>query len=330
MYTIQTIDTHAISDQQLQALYQLETAMTERYGFLPRIANADDYRSSYLSTFAEGDELLLIQNSDQPHGVISFKASADWNGKARYELTLRLSVPTIRPALAEVLHSLLAEKTAQHPYIAVITYNAELTDLLKNYTAKTQLKANVYTLDKQAIDLPMLDALATQCQAQNENLTLTYVNGLPDQYLDQWCSLFAETGTDMADEREEAYVPYIITPEVQRKNQAKWATTNLAHHCCMIFDGEQMVAITNVSVNNNDPRFPYQFMVGVKADYRGRGLGKWLYAAMYQKLAQAVDFETLHVKHHPENTAAIAVSEWAGYQLGYQETTCLVEFSKKA
>ncbi|SHJ90690.1 hypothetical protein SAMN02745248_01268 [Hathewaya proteolytica DSM 3090] len=70
---------------------------------------------------------------------------------------------------------------------------------------------------------------------------------------------------DMTDAREEGYVKYIITPDKQRKFNESNKKTNITHHCYMIFnDCSEMVAKSNVSVNNNDPRFPYQFMIGVK------------------------------------------------------------------
>jgi ribosomal protein S18 acetylase RimI-like enzyme len=71
----------------------------------------------------------------------------------------------------------------------------------------------------------------------------------------------------------------------------------------------EMIAKSNVSVNNNDPRFPYQFMIGVKRSYRGRTLVKWLYASMYKKLFENVAFEKALVSHHPENKPAINISE---------------------
>lgn len=71
---------------------------------------------------------------------------------------------------------------------------------------------------------------------------------------------------------------------------------------------------------NNGSRFPYQFMIGVKRSYRGRSLGKWLYASMYKRLFENVDFEKVLVCHHPDNIPAINISNWIGYKFNYLET----------
>jgi len=90
-----------------------------------------------------------------------------------------------------------------------------------------------------------------------------------------------------------------------------------------------MVGKTNVSVNNNDLRFPYQFMIGVSRPCGGRSLCKWLYAAMYKKLWKDGDFEKILVLHHPENKPIIDITEWIGYKLNYLETTYLSSINIK-
>jgi glutathione peroxidase-family protein len=105
----------------------------------------------------------------------------------------------------------------------------------------------------------------------------------------------------MPDTREDGYVEYIVTPEKQRQINDSNKKRNITHHCYMIFNSSnEMIAKSNVSVNNNNPRFPYQFMIGFKRSYRGRSLRKWLYASMYKRLFEGVAFEKVIVCHHPQ------------------------------
>nr|WP_142415599.1 GNAT family N-acetyltransferase [Hathewaya massiliensis] len=62
-------------------------------------------------------------------------------------------------------------------------------------------------------------------------------------------------------------------------------------------------------------------MIGVESSYRGRSLGKWLYASMYKRLLETVDFDRVLVCHHPTNKHAINISEWIGYKFNYLMTT---------
>jgi ribosomal protein S18 acetylase RimI-like enzyme len=167
----------------------------------------------------------------------------------------------------------------------------------------------------------MLDKSIKEYGARNSNLSIRYTDFIYEEYIQQYCDLFMETMEDMTDVQEEGYVPYVITPEKQRGINDSFKKRNITHNCYMIFNSNnEMVAKSNVSVNNKDPRFPYQFMIGVKRAYRGRSLGKWLYASMYKRLYENVDFERVLVCHHPENKPAINVSQWVGYRFNYLET----------
>ncbi|SHJ90720.1 hypothetical protein SAMN02745248_01269 [Hathewaya proteolytica DSM 3090] len=53
-------------------------------------------------------------------------------------------------------------------------------------------------------------------------------------------------------------------------------------------------------------------------------MGKWLYASMYKKLVEDVEFEKTIVYHHVENHHAINISKWIGYKFNYLETTYIV------
>jgi len=321
MFTIEKFD-----EGNLQELFLIESTMVEKYGFLNRFRNADEYKDLFLPPFTMGDnELFIIRKGALPCGVISFVKSADWGGKERYDLTIRLGDTHISELLLACLKQFICEKITEHKQIAIITYNDELKGLIDGFSSKVQLKANVYTLDKNDIDVSALSKHIAEYQAINSNLRMVYTDIISEEYIEQWCNLFMEASLDMTDEKEDAYVRYVMTPEKQRQSMESAAKKNITHHCYMIFDEGEMVGKTNVAVNGNDSRFPYQFMIGVKAQYRGRGLGKWLYATMYKKLFEEVDFEKANVKHHPENKSIINISEWIGYKFAFRETTYLVQ-----
>lgn len=102
---------------------------------------------------------------------------------------------------------------------------------------------------------------------------------------------------------EPAFIKYPLTVEKQRQNNESNQLTQTIHHSCIILNEEgKMVGMSNVRVGQNDPRFPYQFMIGVKRAYRGKHLGKWMYAEMYKRLYDTVPFEQVLVCHHPLNT----------------------------
>lgn len=325
-YRINKIDVHALTAEEVQELYAADSRIVEKYGFLKRFRDAASYQDSFLSTFLEGDDALFaLERNALICGMLSFVKSADWSGSEQYKLTIRLCERGWDASLLECLKLFIDERLAQYGEIAVVTYNHELEALIETYSRKVHLNAGAYTLQKDDVDIDMLSQSIAAYQAKNPDLHMVYTDVISEEHMEQYCNLFMETAADMPDEKEAGYVRYVITPEKRRELNAANIEEDFAHHCCMIFNADnEMIAQSNVSVNNGDPRFPYQFLIGVRRQYRGRSLGKWLYAAMYQRLAEQVAFEKVLVHHHPENAAAIHVSKWVGYQFAYLEVTHLI------
>lgn len=323
MYKLCKIHPNNLTANETESLYLVNKSIVKKYELLNRFKDIDTYKDLFLSTFSQTDnELFILEKDSLICGILNCIKSSDWNGKEQYKLNISLSNSAIDEAMIKCINQLVQDKLAEHGELAVVTYNNELEDLIKKYTNKVNLKANCYTLKKEDIDIDMLNKSIKEYETKNHDLTIKYTDIISEEYMKQYCNLFMETMEDMTDVREEGYIQYIVTPEKQRQINDSNKKRNITHNCYMIFNSSnEMVAKSNVSVNNNDPRFPYQFMIGVKRSYRGRNLGKWLYASMYKRLFENVAFDRVLVCHHPENIPAINVSEWIGYKFNYLETT---------
>jgi len=324
-YNISLIDMENLTDEQIEILYDLERDLTKKYGFLDRYRSVDEYKNSFLSTLTKDEnELFVLKNNSEMCGLLTFVKSADWGGNAHYKLIVRLSATVIDDEMLLCLRRFIDGKLEKFNHILLDSYNQELDGMLMGYSSKVMYKSGAYVLEKEHLNLDLLNETIGKCQRQNDDLSMVYTDIISEEYIEQYCNLFTTLHEDMPDVQEEGFVQYVLTPEKQRQLNETWAKNNQAHHCYMIFDGDEMVAKTNVSVNNNDPRFPYQFFICAKGQYRGRALGKWLYASMYKKLLEEVEFEKMLVHHHPTNKYAIAISEWMGYEFAYFEVTHLV------
>jgi RimJ/RimL family protein N-acetyltransferase len=322
MYKIYKIDPNNLTTNETENLYLINKNIVKRYNLLPRFKDVDTYKELFLSVFIGLDnELFVLEKDSLICGILNCTRSADWSGKEQYKLSISLSESIIDEAMFKFINKLIQDKLDQHGELAVVTYNNELEALIKQYTTKVNLRGNYYTLKKEDINIDMLNKSIKEYEAKNNDLSIKYTDIISEEYIKQYCDLFMETAADMTDASEDGYVEYIINPEKQRRINDSFKKANGTHNCYMIFNSSnEMIAKSNVSVNNNDPRFPYQFMIGVKRSYRGRNLGKWLYASMYKRLFENVDFDRVLVCHHPENKPAINVSKWVGYKFNYLET----------
>lgn len=322
MYKINKIDPNNLTANEIHTLYSINQNIARKYNFLDHFDTIDIYKDLSLSTFTGIDnELFILEKNSLICGILNCIKSADWNGKEQYKLTITLCDSIIDEPMLNSINQLIQDKLNQHSELALVTYNNELEGLIGKYVHRVSSKVNYYTLKKENINIDLLSKSIKEFEAKNTDLSIKYTDIISDEYIKQYCDLFTETMEDMTDVKEDGYVEYIITPEKQRQINESNKKRNITHNCYMIFNSNnEMIAKSNVSVNNNDPRFPYQFMIGVKRSYRGRSLGKWLYASMYRRLYENVDFEKVLVCHHPENHSAINISEWIGYKFNYLET----------
>ena len=326
-YEIVKANVAAMQADEINNLYTADSLMTEKYGLLKRFRNADEYENAFLPAFkSETNELFLLSESGAITGILTLMKGTDWSGREQYKLTIRLCGTTISAPMVECLRQFTLKKLELHKYIAIIVYGSELEELANALSAKVQLKGNNYTLAKTDVNINMLKEASEKLQAKNNDLRIVYTNTMPEEYIEQYCNLFNELQESMPDVNEDGFVQYISTPEKLKTSLKSNVDQNRTRHCYMIFNANnEMIAQSNVAVNNNDPRFPYQFLIGVAKCYRGRSLGKWLYAAMYQKLFSDVAFEKVQIAHHPSNKHVIAISEWAGYKFAFLETMYVVE-----
>ncbi|WP_017415264.1 GNAT family N-acetyltransferase [Clostridium tunisiense] len=323
MYKIYEINPNNLTENEIKNLYSINVALENKYNFLHRLNNVDDYKNLFLSSFTNIDtQLLLIEKDSKACGILTLIKTFDWNGNEQHKLTISLCDIVTDETLVSFIGEVIKNKLDKYNELSVVTYNNELQQTIEKHTYKVALRGNYYTLNKSDIDISSLSKYIAEQEIKNSDLSIRFTDIISENLIEEYCNLFMETMEDMTDVKEDGYVQYVITPEKQRQINESNKKRNLSHFCYMIFNSNnELVAKSNVSVNNNDSRFPYQFMIGVKRPYRGRNLGKWLYASMYKKLFETVNFEKALVCHHPDNIPAINVSKWIGYKFNYLETT---------
>ena len=80
--------------------------------------------------------------------------------------------------------------------------------------------------------------------------------------------------------------------------------------------------VTEVLVNEHEPAYSEQWSTVVLAEHRGRGLGRWLKAAMFLRLcAERPDVRYLDTGNGTSNAAMRAINTEMGFEL-YREFAC--------
>ena len=149
-----------------------------------------------------------------------------------------------------------------------------------------------------------------------ETSVLWFGNRLDEQYLEAYSELFTEVYNDAPrDELETGDV--IVTPESLREWETKFDASG--GHAILAVTRESdgaLSGMTKIAYWPEEKTMIRQFMTGVSRPYRGRGLGKWLKAAMLLKIREEYPLVgTVVTDNATTNAAMLAINSRLGFKL---------------
>ena len=155
------------------------------------------------------------------------------------------------------------------------------------------------------------------------SLRLEFHDPIPDSYIERFTELLTQFFREMPDENNHC-LDFHITPEIFRMHDKWRRENNRTLYIYTIHDGDKMIGLTNAMIVKHDTTGVFQAMTGVISEYRGKGLSKWLKAALFRKIGE--DF--------PDNKYMMTVMRAVNYpiqavnaQLGYKLISEGAEYS---
>ncbi len=145
---------------------------------------------------------------------------------------------------------------------------------------------------------------------------LWFGNRLDGQYIEAYSELFTEVFNDAPrDELETGNL--ITTAKTLREWEAKFDASG--GHAVLAVTREAdgaLSGLTEMAYWPEEKTMIRQFMTGVSRPYRGRGLGKWLKAAMLLKVREDYpQVETVVTDNATTNAAMLAINSRLGFKL---------------
>ncbi|MGD8605568.1 MAG: hypothetical protein PVF49_13455 [Anaerolineales bacterium] len=151
---------------------------------------------------------------------------------------------------------------------------------------------------------------------ENPSLRLEFFSPVPEEHLAAHTESLVRYIAEMPTERE-SITEFRYTVEEARRD-SEWRQKNRIHiYTFALFDSTgTMIGNSNAVINESDPTDVYQAMTGVDKEYRGRGLSRWLKAALFFKVGE--DFpanETMTTDMRAANAPIQKVNAEMGYIL---------------
>ena len=172
------------------------------------------------------------------------------------------------------------------PELEYVSNTKRMSRVAVHWNAKQLNILNRYRLVRAEANHTEIENWLHTIPTDNSNLNLRFFNTIPDEYLERFVELFSLFLNQMPKEKKDRKKYNITMDEI--KNYDDWRRKHNRHQYTYAIhdDRDNMIAYTNGMIDGLDPTDVYQAMTGVLTKYRGRGLSKWLKAALFNKIGE--------------------------------------------
>ncbi|MFH1700476.1 MAG: hypothetical protein ABIE07_07795 [Candidatus Zixiibacteriota bacterium] len=319
MFTTMSVMDDNFTDDQWKSYHKLMSEIHERFdSTFPEMSWEDlKKRMQSYQQPENGYDRFVVFKDNTPVAWIQmmiFNARTPLqNGALRYDTRYQNVPDGVALLMAETIFEYLQK--FECPSANIMTENERLMGLPQRWKSAHLNRLERYRLYRESANAEIINKWLTEIPAQNPDIKLSIYSAIPDIYLNQYAGLFARYIEDMPKENENAKKYHVAPEEIRR--QEKWREDNNSRLITgLLLHNDRVKGMSNVLINMADPREAYQAMTGVTANYRGRGLSKWLKAALYQKVGQAFPANVYMVADmRAVNKPITVVNEQMGYKL---------------
>ncbi len=166
------------------------------------------------------------------------------------------------------------------------------------------------------VDWNMMEEWVRDGQQRSPKTTLLFFTDIPnDSVIEEYCELLQEVSNqeprgdlDLGDE--------FLTPEILRQRVANFNNAGGTILRAITQEGEgDLSGLTNMGYLPSERTHIRQFMTGVKDVHRGRGLGKWLKAAMLIKVREEYpQVKVVRTGNATSNEAMLSINVRLGFK----------------
>jgi GNAT superfamily N-acetyltransferase len=167
------------------------------------------------------------------------------------------------------------------------------------------------------VDWAMVEAWAAEGASRSPRTSMRFFqNRVPDETVDAFCAMRSELLNGMPfddlDHGEIVVTPDTLVRQLYRRIDESGSTW----HCAVALEPDGSIAgMTDVAYMPFEPDRIYQFLTGTRMDCRGRGLAKWLKAAMLLFVRNTYpDVERVITENASSNAGMLAINNRLGFK----------------
>lgn len=313
-YRIEKIDHLTYTEEDWKRYYDFRIKSCALKGIPMPFDSLEALKDRNLQSIKEGQEIYKVWKNEQENGtfIFSLDFKDDLEKRSTY-LNNDMNDKYLESNLLEMILQKFIDYDETSNSLSMQSKEG-MNDYIEDYFgAYVGSIVEFYELNVKEANVEKIDAWLAEAPAKFPNLRIAFYKEIPDDLLEEYAAFFTQMNKDMPANSD--FDPTVTAASIKSRQEAG----KLKHYCAysyLIFnEANQLIAKTNVFGNLKQPKKMHQYMTGVMENYRGRGLSKWLKAAMFNKLtADFPELEKIETEAHPENHASRELSKQMGYK----------------
>lgn len=315
-YRIKKIDHLTYTDEDWQHYYEFRIKSYALKNEPMPFNSLEELKKLNVSNITEhGEEIYQVWKNEQENGILVFSIGYkdDLNKRFTY-LENYMNDRYLESNLLEIIFKQYLEYDEKSNSLAIPSKGG-MNDYVEEYFgASIGANADYYELDVKEANIEKIDAWLAEAPTKFPNLRIKFYDEIPDDLLEEYAALYTQMIEDIPVPSELGEAK--TTAKSVKDLQEAFKLRNYCVYSYLIFNEDnQLIALTSLSVNLKCFEEMDQWLTGVMAKYRGRGLSKWLKAAMFKKLVTNFpDLKKIETEAHPDNHPSIGLSKQMGYK----------------
>ncbi len=286
----------SFTDQHWQAYYSLMETLLEKYQTAMARVGWEQTRERFLSLMKSDKEYYRFVIFDNQTAVcwadlkIMAPGTPGQNVFVRVESTYEDAPEEFERILAAEYLRLLRKHDSASAHIMAPTQR--ISAIARHWNGTELNRFDQFRLSRAKANTSLMKSWLENIPRDNPDLRLEFFSPMPEEHMVVHTESFVRYIKEMPTERE-SEGQFQMTVEEARKD-IEWRRNNNMHlYTYALFNVDDiMIGHSNAVINGSDPSYVYQAMTGIDREYRGRGLSRWLKAALFFKIGE--DFPANH------------------------------------
>ncbi len=262
------------------------------------------------------------QIGDTMHGLIREVSPSFEGTKHLIQFDIYLLKPYRKKGIGKRLLKQIYEFAIDHKKTLLVTdsSNDDGKAFLKTIGAQVALSGVENRLYLNEVDWDMVNSWANEGPKRSASTKLEIVQKIPEELIEDYCKVYTEV-INQQPLGELDIGAMVITPESFRQMEQMFE--NMNRTWITIIARENNGAISGLTEMRYDPErktMISQILTGVQQDYRGRGLGKWLKAAMLLYVREKYpEVQIITTGNATTNAPMLSINDRLGFKI-HKET----------